>query len=325
MLQNFNAPRCKKKDGLLFGRTISFSEAQQPWASIRGTLLAGLAANVQTALAEGRFAEAAESRALPRVLILGESGTGKSLVVDYLARRVSDPGLRRLQRVAVPDYVGAESNLKHELFGYAPGSFTGASQRGEAGLLLSNLGGVIFLDEIGDASPDLQAKLLAYLDDYRVRPVGYSGAPFPCPTLIVAATNRPVEAWAQSHRDGKASSSDGQWFRHDLLERFDLIVRLPTLNDRIRAGDLPAIVDSLLQTEAVNPVVDAGTSKASRRVHAIDQVAIDELSIRDYGGANLRKLTRLLATAVQRAARSGRDYVVAADFPAEPNSSQSVL
>ena len=305
----------KQTNGVLFGQPVTLNDAKENWTTLRERILSALAADVHATLSNAAFTAAADSRALPRVLILGESGTGKSLVVEYLARRVSESGLRRLQRVAVPDYVGAESNLKHELFGYAPGSFTGASPRGEAGLLLSNVGGVIFLDEIGDASPELQAKLLAYLDDYRVRPVGYSGAPFACPTLVVAATNRPVERWAQAHREGKSAAESGHWFRHDLLERFDLVVHLPTLNERINAGDLPAIVDTLLQTEAVNPMINSAATSPQRRVVAIDNAAIDALAKLDYTGANLRMLTRLLTAAVQHAARSARDFVAASDLP----------
>lgn len=307
--------RGRRNTKLLFGQPLAASKTKQPWSELRQEVFEGLTRDVHEALADGRFTSAADSRALPRVLILGESGTGKSLVVEYLARRVSEPGLRRLQRVSIPDYVGAESNLRYELFGYAPGSFTDASARGEPGLLLSNVGGVVFLDEIGDASPALQARLLAYLDDYRVRPLGYHGSPFACPALIVAATNRPIDEWAEAHRRGLSSATEGNWFRHDLLERFDVVVRLPALNERVRAGDLPAIVDSLLQTEAVNPIVSATPPTPRRRISSFEPALTTALAQIDYTGGNLRKLSRLLTVAVQRAAKSGRDYLLVGDLP----------
>lgn len=315
------APPKGRNNGKLFGVWITEAEAKWPWGTLRDKVFTALHSRLHQTLQEGKFTNVAATRALPRVLILGESGAGKSLAVDYLARRVSDPGLRRLQRVSVPDYVGAEASLKHELFGYMPGSFTGAAERGDPGLLLSNIGGVIFLDEIGDASPELQAKLLAYLDDFCVRPVGYNDTPLPCPTLVVAATNRPIEQWAQSHREGRIDPGQSGNFRHDLLERFDTVVRLPSLNQRIKQGELPAIVDALLQTEAVNPIMD--TAAGTRRVAAIDGDALANLAQRDYEGANLRKLTRLLSHAVQRAQACDRTYLTSGDVPFEVTSAHA--
>lgn len=80
------------------------------------------------------------------------------------------------------------------------------------------MGGVVFLDEIGTANATIQAKLLAYLDDYTVRPRGWTSDPFDCPTLVVAATNRTLD-----------ELKTPEIFRADLLARFTDIEEVPSV------------------------------------------------------------------------------------------------
>ncbi len=234
----------------------------------------------------------AQPAALPKVLVLGPSGAGKSFVSRYLSRRTSaeegGKAYRPFNRIPIPDYLGAEERLEYDLFGYCGGAYTGGREEGEMGILLTNLGGVIFLDEIGEASPALQAKLLAFMDDYKVKPRSWNGEGIFCPLLLIAATNKPVDAWAEADEAGKAEQMR---FRHDLFQRFDAVIRLPGLNER--REDLPLLIDALLQLEAINP---------GGRVTAITTAAVAYLQQEvDYQKGNFRQLRRILMEGCRRA------------------------
>jgi len=172
---------------------------------------------------------------LPRVLLLGETGVGKTLFAKYLAGAA-----REFKKVFIPEWLHKEDMLEYDLFGYARGAFTDGKGEGDIGKLLNVVGGVIFLDEIGTASPAIQAKLLGFMDDYRVEPRGWTFGSFECPVLVVAATNLPLEE-LQNERT----------FRPDLLARFTDIETVPPLRERI--ADLPFILDCLLQNPDINP------------------------------------------------------------------------
>lgn len=269
--------------------------------------------HVPTECAVRRPFSAPSPRRLPRVLILGESGAGKTAVTQYLARRTSPEHdalpaqrYRPIKRVAIPDYLGGqEAMLEYDLFGYLSGAYTGAAEAGNPGVLLSNIGGIVFLDEIGDASAAIQAKLLAYLDDYRVSPRGWTKQGLFCPLMIVAATNRPIDQWAAA--DEHEFLPDGHpRFRHDLYQRFDIVIRLPGLNER--KSELPALVDALLQTSYVNP------GFPEQGVHRISLLALDSLAELDYARANFRLLNRLLTRACSRAAVRGSSTILAMDI-----------
>ncbi len=163
------------------------------------------------------------------VLILGESGTGKELVARTL--HVFGPNA---QRPFLPVDCGSivPTLMESELFGYVKGAFTGAT-RSKDGLLVAAEGGTVFLDEIGELSLELQAKLLRALQEKEVRPVGAT-LRVPIKARIVTATNRDL---AEMVENGS--------FRKDLYYRLNVVnLRLPPL--RNRREDIPLLAAHFL-------------------------------------------------------------------------------
>jgi DNA-binding NtrC family response regulator len=151
------------------------------------------------------------------VLITGESGTGKELVARAIHYR--GPYAKR-PFVAVDCGSLVPTLIESELFGYEKGAFTGA-MRSKEGLFQSASGGTILLDEIGELSMEMQAKLLRVLQEKEVRPVG-SNQKVKVDVRVIAATNRDLEA---AYKEGK--------FRNDLYFRLNVVtLYLPTLRER---------------------------------------------------------------------------------------------
>ncbi|HVN36591.1 MAG TPA: sigma-54 dependent transcriptional regulator [Myxococcota bacterium] len=201
------------------------------------------------------------------VLITGESGTGKELIaraLHYNSRRAE----RRLVTVncgAIP-----EELLESELFGHVRGAFTSAISQREGRFALAH-GGTIFLDEIGDMSPNLQVKLLRVLQDRTFEPVGSSKSQT-VDVRVVAATNQDLE---RAIREGR--------FREDLYYRLNVIpIEVPPL--RQRPDDIPLLVQHFL---------DVMHQERGTRVDSISEEALALLCRHDWPG-NVRELENLI-------------------------------
>ena len=234
---------------------------------------------------------------LPRVLLLGPSGVGKILPGGLrLVRMSAGGGLSSGFRYLSTWIKSRISNTTCSDTRWGLSRMRGL--RAVRGSSSSEWGGVFF-DEIGDASPAIQSKLLAYLDNYRVSPRGWEGNPVACPMLVVAATNRPIEKWADED-DGSDSSVNR--FRNDLFRRFNSIVHVPPLNSR--KHDLPYILDALLQMEAFNP---------NGEVSEIGECALSAIAAIDYEKGNFRTLENVLRAACRTARLDGRRFLVKED------------
>ncbi|MCW5890331.1 MAG: sigma-54-dependent Fis family transcriptional regulator [bacterium] len=231
------------------------------------------------------IARVAPSRAT--VLLLGESGTGKEVV----ARAIHQHGPRARGRfVAVDCGALTETLLESELFGHVRGAFTGAISDAP-GLFCEAEGGTIFLDEIGDVSPLVQAKLLRVLQEHQVRPVG--GSTWRTVDVrVVAATNRDLTA---AVREGR--------FREDLYYRLKVVtIEVPPLRDR--PEDVPLLVDYLVRRAAA----DCG-----KTVHGVSEAALTLLRSYAWPG-NVRELAHVLERAV---ALARHEVLGAEDLPTE--------
>lgn len=211
------------------------------------------------------------------ILVLGETGTGKTLVARMLHRQleaVSNAQLPFHHVSCAP--LGEMADV--ELFGAMRGAFTSMDHT-NPGKVIASWGGTLFLDEFGTLDPRVQAKLLLFLQDGTVTPMGWLGGPIRVPIQVVAATNEPLL--------DRVARGD---FRADLFYRFRRSIDVPPLRET-KTEDLPYLVDHLLQQGAVNP---------GRVVRAVSQEALDKLQQHDFPG-NVRELESILARAVERA------------------------
>jgi DNA-binding NtrC family response regulator len=166
------------------------------------------------------------------VLLRGETGTGKELFAKaYTAN--SDRYGKAYVPVAIPTLPA--TLVESELFGYVKGAFTEAVRDKKGHLEMAD-GGVLFLDEVGDIEPQLQAKLLRFLDSGELYRVGDTSLRR-VDVRVVAATSRSLEKAVET----------GQ-FRSDLLARLGQVVKLPPLRER--PEDVPLLVDHFLEMYA---------------------------------------------------------------------------
>jgi DNA-binding NtrC family response regulator len=216
------------------------------------------------------------------VLITGESGTGKELV----ARAIHYRGLlSKRPFVAVDCGSLVPTLIESELFGYEKGAFTGAI-RSKEGLFQSANGGTIFLDEIGELSPELQAKLLRVLQEKEVRPVG-SNQKFKVDVRVIAATNRDLEA---AQKEGA--------FRKDLYFRLNVVtLNLPPLRER--RSDVAPLVHYFLDRLAPGKTI------------AISPAAMKTMFQYDWPG-NVRELENCIERAV---ALGDQEMIEVSDLP----------
>jgi len=216
------------------------------------------------------------------VLITGESGTGKELV----ARAIHYRGLlSKRPFVAVDCGSLVPTLIESELFGYEKGAFTGAL-RSKEGLFQSANGGTILLDEIGELSQELQAKLLRVLQEKEIRPVG-SNQKIKVDVRVIAATNRDLET---AQKEGK--------FRKDLYFRLNVVtVHLPALRER--RSDIAALVHYFLDRFAPGKTL------------SISPAAMKCMLQYDWPG-NVRELENCIERAV---ALGSQEMIDLADLP----------
>ncbi|MCQ0988220.1 sigma-54-dependent transcriptional regulator [Jiella marina] len=200
-------------------------------------------------------------------LILGETGTGKELVaraIHYASARADRPFFA-VHCGAIPDEL-----LESELFGHRKGAFTGANAT-RVGLLEEADGGTVLLDEIGDVTPAFQLKLLRFLQEGEIRPVG-ANETRRVDVRVIAATNKDLKREAEAGR-----------FREDLYYRLAVCpVTLPPLAER--AGDIPLIAADVLERIALRHGIS---------VPPLSPAMTRALSDRAYPG-NVRELENLL-------------------------------
>lgn len=160
------------------------------------------------------------------ILITGESGTGKEMIarlVHHLGRGDTQPFIA-IDCGAIPDQL-----LESELFGYEGGAFTGAKMEGKPGMFELAHSGTLFLDEVGELPPALQAKLLRALQDKQIMRVGGT-RPIPVDARIITATNKELAHLLQEKR-----------FREDLYYRLMVVpIHIPPL--RRRREDIPPLI-----------------------------------------------------------------------------------
>jgi two-component system, NtrC family, response regulator AtoC len=204
------------------------------------------------------------------VLLTGESGTGKDLaakVLHYQSDRASRPFMN------ITCSALTETILESELFGHERGAFTDARQQ-KRGLFESAEGGTVFLDEIGEMAPALQAKLLRFLEEKTFKRVG-GVADIHVDVRVIAATNRHLEDEVKKGR-----------FREDLYYRLNVLpILLPPL--RARAEDIPSLVHYF---------VDAFNREFRKKVRGVTDDAMRRLQTYGWPG-NIRELRN----AVERA------------------------
>ena len=196
------------------------------------------------------------------VLVLGESGTGKELVARTIHAFGPNAG-----KPFLPVDCGSlvPTLIESELFGYVKGAFTGA-MKSKDGLFVSAEGGTVFLDEIGELTTDLQAKLLRALQEKEVRPVGATHR-VPIRARIVAATNRDLAAMVEKGT-----------FRKDLFYRLNVVnLRLPPLRDR--REDIPLLAAHFLDR----------MSRGKARKFILNDEALRTMIRHDWPG-NIREL-----------------------------------
>jgi transcriptional regulator with PAS, ATPase and Fis domain len=228
------------------------------------------------------------------VLINGETGTGKGLV----ARSIHERSYRKNKPfVAINCGAIPENLLESELFGHVKGAFTGATSAKQGKFEVAS-GGTIFLDEIGDMSPDLQVKVLKVLEEREFEPVGG------CKSIKVD-----VRIIAATHRDLEEEVQKGT-FREDLFYRLFVIpVQLPSLRER--QSDIPLLIQHFL---------DKLNSEKGTDVHGLSDNVMQILMHHHWPG-NVRELANLMERLI---VLTGEGMIEAVDLPVKLRAAENM-
>jgi two-component system response regulator PilR (NtrC family) len=201
------------------------------------------------------------------IFIIGESGSGKELV----AKALHDRSHRALKRLVAINCASMPSELlESELFGYARGAFTGA-YTSKRGLIEEANGGTLFLDEIGEMPTGLQAKLLRFLEDKKIRPLG-SSKEIDVDVRVIAATNRPFKDLLEKGE-----------FRNDLYYRLATFeMRVPSLRER--REDIPILIDHFIKLYS---------EKFAKKIVRVDPAFMNHMMQHELRG-NVRELKNII-------------------------------
>lgn len=227
------------------------------------------------------------------VLICGETGTGKELV----ARAIHENGIRQKEPF-IPLAISAlnPSILESELFGHEKGSFTGADSR-KIGYIERANGGILFLDEIGELSQDIQIKLIRFLDNKIFSRIGSTDL-IKVDIQLLTATNKNLE---RAVKDG--------YFRVDLYHRLKTVqVFLPTLAERTE--DIPILAEHFLCFFR---------AQGRTKIDKISDYTMELLRQYNWPG-NVRELKNSIERAIIFAERSGHNQIMNDDLPYEIQS-----
>jgi PAS domain S-box-containing protein len=205
------------------------------------------------------------------VLILGETGTGKELI----AHAIHSGGARRNRPLVKINCTAIPASLiESELFGHEKGAFTGATERHLGRFELGN-GGTIFLDEIGEVSPEVQIRLLRVLQEHEFERIG-GGETIRVDIRVIAATNR----------DLNLAVAEGK-FRRDLFYRLNVFpILTPPL--RQRSDDIPLLVHYFVRRYA---------ARIGRRIERVPAATMARLTAYSWPG-NIRELENVIERAV---------------------------
>jgi two-component system nitrogen regulation response regulator NtrX len=217
-----------------------------------------------------------------RVLISGESGTGKELVARAIhanSKRKGAPFVE-INSAALP-----EELVESELFGHAKGAFSGATSAKKGKFEIAD-GATLFLDEIGDMSPRVQAKMLRVLEEQRFEPVG-SNTPIKVDVRVISATNKRLDDLIENGN-----------FRHDLFYRLNVIpFQVPPLRERLE--DVPLLIDHFNNRFSI----DNG-----KKPKSFTEAAIGKLSDHTWPG-NVRELRNTIERVIIMTSKNKVDVV----------------
>lgn len=200
-------------------------------------------------------------------ILFGETGVGKSMLAKYMHENSnrSDKKFVSINCASIP-----ETLIESELFGYVKGAFTGANTSGKEGLIKIADGGTLFLDEIGEVSQGVQVKLLHFLQEGEILPIG-GNAPIKVDVRIIAATNKNLSLMIKQNR-----------FRQDLYYRLSVLeITIPPIRERKK--DISALTYFFLNEFC----------KKYNVTHTLSQEVLDILSQYSWPG-NIRELRHVI-------------------------------